>query len=172
VKSLAAIAVIAGSVAFPAGAARDAAAPGCHLRDLTVRPVLVSPPTGLDELGLRFANRSAESCALAGAPVISLRDATGAIPLVYRHVKLRAGRVLLHPGSSAYVVISKFRCDMGSRRSADVGEVWLRGESGVRVRFIVRIGIGICRPGIRGEGHTVNVTAFQPTLRAAAAVRG
>jgi hypothetical protein len=105
--------------------------------------------------------------------VISLHDAAGAIPFVYRHVKLRAGRVLLHRGSSAFAVIAKFRCDMGEQRSAQVGEVWLRGEPGVRARFIVRVGIGLCRPGIRGEGHTVNVTAFEPTLRAAAvAIRG
>lgn len=109
---------------------------------------------------------------MAGTPVISLRDAAGAIPFVYRHVKLRAGRLLLHRGSSAFVVIGKFRCDMGSRRSADVGEVWLRGEPSVHARFIVRVGIGLCRPGIRGEGHTVNVTAFQPTVRAAIAIRG
>jgi hypothetical protein len=166
-RALAVTAVLFGTiVASPAAGARQVA-PACDLADLTVRPILMSSPTGLAQRGLRFVERASQPCALEGFPVISLHDRGGAIQFSYRYHGRRPSRVLLTRTGAAYVVVSKFRCDMGTRRVAQFGQVSLRGGSSARIRFSLHVGIGLCRPGIPGEGRTVTVTPFRRTAREA-----
>ena len=98
--------------------------------------------------------------------MIGLRDAMGSIPFSYRHVG-KAPRVALRHRRSAFVIFSKFRCDLGARRTAATGQVWLKGQPRTRAEFSMHVAVGLCKPGIGGESDTVIVSPFEPTLTAA-----
>lgn len=88
----------------------------------------VSSGTGQNLLDVRLSNRSRVACVLNGYPVVSFSDRRGTIPFVIRdggghggdqQVTLNAPRrLLILPGRSAYVLLNKYRCDLGSLRVA------------------------------------------------------
>lgn len=135
----------------------------------------VSATTGAHPIALRVVNRSRSECWLKGYPAVVLRDGRGAIPFVYVHrgdimVTSRPSRaVVLRPGASAYVLLDKFRCDLGSRRDSTSVQIGLEG-SPVRSHPVALRGgglfISLCKPGLRAEGRVVFVSPFEPTLRA------
>jgi hypothetical protein len=140
--------------------------PSCTLSALSVHRFLVSSPTGEGRTGRRFENDATASCTLRGFPVIALRDHLGVIPFVFRHVA-EPHPVQVPSGGSTYAIFTKFRCDLGEERTAKNGRVWLPGRPSEQATFVMHAGIGICKPGIRGEARTVNVGPFRPTLAAA-----
>jgi Protein of unknown function (DUF4232) len=151
----------------------QATVPRCAIASLSVRRAQdVSPTTGANPLALRFVNRGASACVLEGYPIVVLRDANGVIPFAYRHrgdvmVTPRAPRpVLLRVGGSAYVLLDKFRCDVGDRRVSKSVQIGLKGSSSRSRQLSVHAHIALCKPGIAAEGRVVNVSPFEPTLRA------
>jgi Protein of unknown function (DUF4232) len=144
------------------------------MRDLSLRPAAdVSPTTGAHPIALRLVDRGAGSCFLRGYPSVALSDGHGVIPFVYSHrgdaiVTSRAPRrVLLRPGASAYVLLDKFRCDVGDRRVSTRAQLWIGGASthGHAVALSA-MRIALCKPGIPAEGRIVHVSPFEPTLAA------
>jgi Protein of unknown function (DUF4232) len=132
-----------------------------------------SPTTGAHPLALRLINRRPQACVLDGYPLAALRDARGTIPFVYRHhgdmmVTSRPPKpVSLRPGDSAYVLLDKFRCDLGERRVSTTVQIWLKGSKTRSPPIgVVPERISLCKPGIPAEGRVVNVSPFEPTLRA------
>jgi hypothetical protein len=92
------------------------------------------------------------------------------IPFVYRHggdimVTSRPPRpVLLRAGGSAYVLLDKFRCDLGDRRESTSVQIGLKGStSRSRPVALGDMHISLCKPGIPAEGRVVNVSPFEPT---------
>jgi hypothetical protein len=133
----------------------------------------VSPTTGAHPIALRLVNRGRRTCALRGYPVVALSDERGIIPFVYRHggdmmVTSRPPTLIeLRTGQSAYVLIDKFRCDLGDVRTSTSVQISIRGST-FRSRLIPlpRMRISLCKPGISAEGRVVNVSPFESTLRA------
>lgn len=134
----------------------------CRMANLTLRLLAISNPTGWGRTGLQLTNSGTIVCSLAGFPTIALHDRQGSIPFSYRHVG-NPRLVVLEPAASAFVMIGKFRCDLGSRRVAASGQVSLQTDANVRTHFALP-GPSLCKGG--GD-RTVIVTPFEPTLRAA-----
>jgi hypothetical protein len=125
-------------------------------------------------------NRGASACTLAGYPDITLQDASGAVlPFHYRHRHSQyvtgAGpvTVTLQPGTAAWVLVAKYRCDIGigtaaaatiritvpgARRAAPARAV-SSGDAGVSA-------LSYCRGGTSDPGQTIGVSPFEPTLQA------
>jgi Protein of unknown function (DUF4232) len=146
----------------------------CVIADLSVSlGTDVSPTTGAHPISLRLVNQGRPRCTLNGYPLVVLRDAKGVIPFVYRHAgdmmvtSRPPTRVTLRSGRSAYVLLDKFRCDLGSRRTSRSIQIGLEGSS-ARSRPITLTGmrVSLCKPGIASEGRVVYVSPFEPTLRA------
>ncbi len=84
----------------------------------------VSEATGQHSLGLELTNDSGTTCHLSGYPGISFIDQAGkSLPFLYRHSDqmVTAGAPLnvnLPPGSIAYVLVNKYRCDLGDLQVA------------------------------------------------------
>lgn len=141
----------------------------CRMMNLSVRTEDVSPTTGAHPIALRIVNRAREACMLKGYPMVALRDARGTIPFVYRHggdmmvTSRPPSPVVVGAGGSAYVLLNKFRCDLGERRVSTSVRIWLKGSPG-RSRWIpTGTSIALCKPGIRAEGRVVNVSPFEAT---------
>lgn len=88
----------------------------------------VSAGTGQNPFAVRLTNRGRDSCVLNGYPVVSFSDRRGPLQLVVRHGGGHGGdqqvtrnsprRVLIRPGRAAYVILNKYRCDLGALRVA------------------------------------------------------
>jgi len=146
----------------------------CVMANLAIRLAdQPTPTTGAHPLALRLINRGTAACVLNGYPQVALSDARGTIPFVYLHhgdmmVTSRApARLLSRPGDSAYVLLDKFRCDLGERRVGTSVQVWLEGsKTRSRPIGVLAERISLCKPGIAAEGRVVNVSPFERTLRA------
>lgn len=146
----------------------------CSIVQLSIRLAgEVSPTTGAHPIALRVLNRGHNGCLVSGYPIVALRDGRGIIPFVYRHggdvmVTSRSPRpVVLRTGGSAYVLLDKFRCDLGDRRVSTRVQIGLKGSaSRSRQVALGDLHISLCKPGIAAEGRIVNVSPFEPTLRA------
>lgn len=133
----------------------------------------VSPTTGAHPIALRLVNRGRAQCTLKGYPVVVIRDARGIIPFVYRHAgdmmvtSRRPQRVSLRSGGSAYVLLDKFRCDLGTSRTSTRLQMGLAGSTArSRPVALTAMRISLCKRGIASEGRVVYVSPFEPTLRA------
>jgi uncharacterized protein DUF4232 len=174
-RTVIALAVAVTFAATPSvGPAARASAPRCAMRDLSLRPEGdVSPTTGAHPIALRLVDRGAGTCFVRGYPSVALSDAQGVIPFVYSHrgdtmVTSRPPRTVpLRPGSSAYVLLDKFRCDLGDRRVSTRVRLWIEGSPmhGASVALSA-MRIALCKPGIPAEGRIVHVSPFEPTLAA------
>jgi hypothetical protein len=84
----------------------------------------VSAATGQNPFAVRLTNRGRVSCVLNGYPVVSFSDRRGPLPLVVSHggdqqvTRNSPRRVLIRPGRAAYVILNKYRCDLGALRVA------------------------------------------------------
>jgi len=132
-----------------------------------------SPTTGAHPIALRLVNRGRNTCRLRGYPIVTLRDERGIIPFAYRHggdmmVTSRPPTpVVLRTGESAYVLLDKFRCDLGAVRTSTSVQIRLKGStSRSRPIALPYMRVSLCKPGIPAEGRVVNVSPFEPTLRA------
>jgi hypothetical protein len=172
-KLLLAVAALVSCTALVIGPYAHASGSTCLIRDLSVAPGgEVSPTTGAHPIALRLVNHGA-ACVLQGYPVVALRDARGLIPFVYRHggdamvTPRRPTRVALRHGASAFFLLDKFRCDLGARRTGTAIQIGLDGSTARSRPIPLRaMRISLCKPGIRTEGRVVNVSPFEPTLRA------
>jgi hypothetical protein len=99
-----------------------------------------SPMTG--EHGRLFVlrDRSQTPCTLDGSPRVGLYEHGRRMPFVYRYPAGHGGelyvseqpprRVLLRPGSVAYFLLAKYRCDGGADGEASELQILLPGGTG------------------------------------------
>jgi hypothetical protein len=171
------VAVLAGAVsvlgALVAAAPGRIAVPACRLAQLTVaKGPELSPATSQNPLALRLGNRARGACALKGYPALTLADARGAIPFVIRHAgdqmvtTSRPRRVVVATGRSAFVVVNKYRCDLGDGRLARRLHIGLPGGAGRRsFRLPAYPRLAYC--GARDPGSIIATSPFEPSLHAA-----
>jgi hypothetical protein len=156
-----------------AGAPGKNVVPACRLARLTVaRGPELSPATGQNPLALRLTNRGREACAVKGYPTLTFADARGAIPFVVRHAgdqmvtANRPRRVVVGAGRSAFVVVNKYRCDLGDVRLARWLRIGLPGGAGRRsFRLPAYPRLAYCGAG--DPGSIIATSPFEPSLRAA-----
>jgi uncharacterized protein DUF4232 len=179
---------LASSSASPGGNTPPAAArrarPPCQPRalDLGYGPAL-SPMTGEHGDFYALINRGARACTLAGYLDIRLYDANGApLPFRYRHghspyvTAAAPVTVTLRPGASAWVLVAKYRCDVGTDRDARSIRITVPGAQHAVLtgrassRDVGVSALSYCRGGTNDPGQTVAVSPVEPTLQAA--VRG
>ncbi len=142
---------------------------------LQYRPDLV-PMTGEHGGYYALVNLGRAACTLDGYPSVALTDNGGAIlPFRYVHhasvyvTKAAPRRVLLPPGASAFVLVAKYRCDLGDRRDAAAIQLTLPGSAGpaMTLRFSPGLPGGAdmsyCKGGPDGPGQIVGVSPIETT---------
>jgi len=173
----------------PAQAARPARAEAvvaeCAARELALRPgTFVVPMTGEHAVMYALTNRGAVACALSGYPKVVLYGAGGAaLPFRYARgggtyvTSRKPMTVALAHGASAYVLVAKYRCDLGAARDATAIRLTLPTARGAAFagREAVAIagagGLAYCRGGPHDPGQVIVVSPVEPTQRATRSLR-
>ena len=160
-------------------------APRCRAAALALRygPGIV-PMTGEHGAFYALVNHGQTACTLTGYPGIMLYDARGALlPFRYTHhsqyvTKAGPRAVLLRPRASAYVLVAKYRCDLGVTRNAVTIRLALPGpRRAVLTRRVSgsRSGaaaLSYCKGGAGGPGQTIAVSPIEPAPAAAGPFAG
>lgn len=139
-----------------------------------------SPQTGEHGRVFALVNRGGETCMLDGTPRVALYHGRRSLPFLYRfsagHPEPRypssapPHAVLLRPGTSAYFLVAKYRCDAGTTAEASDMRIRLPGVTqALRIALPERGGgFGVsaldhCRnfPGERSlsPGNRIDVSA-------------
>jgi hypothetical protein len=157
----------------------------CAADVLVLRPGTgVVPMTGEHAVLYALANRGAQICTVRGYPRVTLFDAGGRV-LPFRYADgggayVTSGKpatVVLAPGATAYVLVAKYRCDLGiARAAATIGLILPAGHGQV---FAAREPVGVagppglswCRGGPRDPGQLVTVSPVEPAAQAASSLR-
>jgi hypothetical protein len=140
-----------------------------HLR--LGRGNLVSEATGQNSFMLTLKNTSSAPCHLDGYPHVELADETGKpIPFRYRNsgdqmiTSLSPTVVTLAPGQTAYLLINKYRCDMGDKTPSRVVRVTPPGDAtALRMAVGDRPDLAYCGPG--DPGSVVDVSPVEATAK-------
>jgi hypothetical protein len=129
----------------------------------------VEPATGERAVMFRFTSHGSRPCTLDGYPGIELVDADGArLAVRYVHqshyVSGRAPAIVtLAPGASAYLLVAKYRCDLGDDATATTIRIILPGAAG-KVTGPAGpsggLGLSSCRGGPSDPGQHVAVSPF------------
>ena len=164
------------------GAARPATetgVPRCAARALVLRPgAFVVPMTGEHAVMYALTNRGAVTCALSGYPKVVLYDAEGvALPFRYARgggayvTSRKPVTVVLARGASAYVLVAKYRCDLGVARNATAIRLTLPTRGAVfagreALAIAGAAGLSYCRGGPRDPGQVIRISPVEPTRQA------
>jgi hypothetical protein len=158
-----------------AGRTQSVRAPACQVWQLAISTGPdISEKTGQHSLTIRLTNRGSAPCLLDGYPTMALTDSRGILPFRISHrgdtmiAGHRAKQLTVRGGGRAYVVINKYRCDLGDRRVARTLLLRLPRAEPAR-HLVLRIPpgyiLGYC--GSIGPGSTLAVSPFEPTVHAA-----
>lgn len=174
----------AGCAGGPGSAPHGHLAP-CAAHALVVRPgPPVSPMTGEHAVLYVLANRGANACTVRGYPQVTLYDAGGRVlPFRYAdgggvYVTSREPvTVVLAQGAMAYMLVAKYRCDLGIAQNAATIRLALPAASGqvFSAREPVSAsgppGLSYCRGGPRDPGQLVTVSPVEGTSQATTSLR-
>jgi hypothetical protein len=152
----------------------------CQAQALVLRPgIPVVPMTGEHAVMYTLTNRGPATCTVHGYPQTVLYDANGdALPFRYATgggAYVTSGKpvsVVLAHGASAYVLVAKYRCDLGIARNATAIRLALPAPHGAT--FVEREAVGIsgaaglsyCRGGQHDPAQLVRVSPVEPTRQA------
>jgi uncharacterized protein DUF4232 len=134
----------------------------------------ISPATGEHAERFVVTNRSARPCVLHGYPRVVLYHAGRRLPFAYRHgggqytSTRRPQRFVLRPGSRAFFLVAKYRCDRATIAAAsEMRARMAKGGETLRLLLPARAGVGeldYCRSyaGDRrpAPGNEVEVSAL------------
>jgi uncharacterized protein DUF4232 len=136
----------------------------------------MSPATGEHGDTYLLTNRGRSACMLAGYPGITLYAPDGAqLPFHYVHghsqyvTRVPQRPVVLPPGASAYVLVAKFRCDLGDDQEAATIRITIPGpQHGTVTGRAASNASGVsalsyCRGGPDGPGQIIAVSPIEPT---------
>lgn len=157
----------------------------CAVSALVLHPGAPVPQmTGEHAVLFRLANRSPVACTLRGYPRVSLFDARGhVLPFRYAdgggpYVSARKpATVVLASGGSAYIVVAKYRCDLGITRTAAAIRLTLPAARdhvfSAREPTAVRgaPGLSYCRGGPHDPGQLVTVSPVERSELATSSLR-
>jgi uncharacterized protein DUF4232 len=141
----------------------------------------VSPETGEHAYRFVLTNRSTGPCVLDGYPRIGLYNDGHRLPFFYRRGRghyasaRRPQPVPLRPGSRAFFLVAKFRCDSGITGTASSIRVQVPNDTGALRLHLAGHSVGgpldHCQPHPRERHHnTGNEVEISPISAAAAAV--
>jgi hypothetical protein len=168
-----------GHVAHPALAAQSGAVRQCAASVLALRPgPFASPMTGEHADSFMLANHGSAACTVSGYPQVTLYDSHGvAVPFRYARgsgayvTAKKPASVTLPPGKSAYVLVAKYRCDLGSADDATAIQLTLRAV-GRGPAFSGRepvgggaAGLSYCKGGREDPGQLVTVSPVEATFQ-------
>jgi hypothetical protein len=135
--------------------------------------------TGEHAVMYALTNRGPLTCALSGYPQVVLYDAGGAaLPFRYARgggayvTSRKPVTVVLARGASAYVLVAKYRCDLGIARYATAIRLTLPAVHGAAfagreaVATAGAAGLSYCRGGPRDPGQVIAVSPVEPTQQA------
>lgn len=149
----------------------------CPARSLVLEPgTSVSPTTGEHAELYSLRNRGSTACTVAGYPRVVLYGKHGAV-LPFHYVRgggvyatrHKPATVVLGPGASAWVLVAKYRCDLGEAGTAATIKLTLRVAHGVTFAGRETVGglgsedLSYCRGGPHGPGQTVEISPIEPT---------
>lgn len=168
-----------GNVAHPTLAAQSRAVRQCAASALVLRPgPFVSPMTGEHADSFMLTNHGSVACTVSGYPQVTLYDSRG-VAVPFRYAKgggayvtaKRPATVTLAPGKSAYVLVAKYRCDLGIADDATAVRLTLREHQGPAFSGREPIGGGAagqsyCEGGQKDPGQLVTVSPVEATFRA------
>jgi Domain of unknown function (DUF4232) len=110
----------------------------------------VAPMTGEHAVMYVLTIRGSVACTLSGYPQVVLYDATGAaLPFRYARgggayvTSRKPVTVVLARGASVYVLVAKYRCDLGIARTATTVQLTLHAAHSAA--FTQREAVGISR---------------------------
>jgi hypothetical protein len=152
----------------------------CRAADLVLEyGPRISPMTGEHGDYYVLVNRGKTTCGLAGYPGITLEDPSGT-PMKFRYshhseyVTTATPRpVTLRPGTAAYVLVAKYRCDIGSVSNVAAIRLTLPGPDHiVLVGRVPDSGYGVSvlsyyQGGPDDPGQLVGVSPIAATIQAA-----
>lgn len=132
----------------------------------------VSEPPGQRSLLLTLTNLGSHPCYLYGYPGVTLYDSRGLLlPLLYqRHGDLvvtgsAPQRVGVAPGSEVFVMINKYRCDLGDKAtSATLRLIPPDDTESMTVNVQGLMDLSFCGPG--DPGSTLEISPVEPTASA------
>ena len=157
----------------------------CPARALVLHPgTYVSPMTGEHAVMYALTNRGPAACTLQGYPQVVLTGAAGAV-LPFRYAEGGGGyvtsarpvTVILAHGASAYILVAKYRCDLGIADNATTIKLTLPTTHGAAMAWREAIGISgsmglsYCRGGQHDPGQLVTVSPVEPTQQATTSLR-
>jgi hypothetical protein len=152
----------------------------CAAHALMLRPgPRVSPMTGEHAVLYALANRGPAACTVRGYPQVTLYDAHGRI-LPFRYAdgggayvtSRKPVTVVLAAGATAYVLVAKYRCDLGIAQNAATIRLALPASGGqvLTARQPVAVpgppGFSYCRGGPHDPGQLVTISPIEPTAQA------
>lgn len=125
-----------------------------------------------------LVNTGSTACTLSGYPAVALYDAHGnLLPFRYtrrsQYVTATAPeRVVLAPGGSAYVLVAKYRCDLGVAADAATIRLTLPGQQAPVTIAVAATAAGVstlsyCTGGPDDPGQVVSVSPVEPSAKAA-----
>lgn len=165
------LALLTGSV--QAGETKSAGWPSCRASQLTIATGFqISPGTGQNPLTLRLTNRGQRPCTLHGHPTLAFTDNHGSIPFSIRHggdqmvTSRRPTRVVVRAGRSAFVLVNKYRCDLGSLRLARTLRLGLPGAASTPLVLALPPYPRLSYCGTGEPGSTIVTSPFAPSLAA------
>jgi len=152
----------------------------CQARALTLGyGPQISPATGEHGDTYLLTNRGPSACTLAGYPSIALYAPGGAqLPFHYIHghsqyvTSAPPGMVFLASGASAYILVAKYRCDLGDDQDATIIRITIAGpQPGTVTGRAASNAAGVsaltyCRGGPNDPGQFIAVSPIEPTRQA------
>jgi Protein of unknown function (DUF4232) len=181
---------VAGLASFAAGCASGPARTGyghlapCAAHALVLHAgVPVVPMTGEHAVLHALVNRGPAACTVRGYPLVTLYDARSRV-LPFRYAdgggayvtSRKPVTVVLARGARAYVLVAKYRCDLGIAENAATIRLALPAAGGqvFAGREPVGVpgprGLSYCRGGPRDPGQLVTVSPIERTAQAASSL--
>jgi hypothetical protein len=169
-----------GHAAHPTLAARSPAVRPCAASVLVLRPgPLVTPMTGEHAVSFTLTNRGSDACKVSGYAQVTLYDSRG-VALPFRSARgggayvtaRKPATVTLAAGQPAYVLVAKYRCDLGGADDATAIRLTLRVPQGPAFAGREPVGGGAaglsyCQGGQEDPGQLVTVSPMEATFQAA-----
>jgi len=149
------------------GATLGSDQPQCRSADLRLAAgPTVSPMTGQNPVPLTMTNVGPAPCVLGGYPTVTFFDAqNNLVPFTVVHgdqevTSQPPQSVVIMPGHAGYVLVNKYRCDLGDVSAATVIDVVPPGQSQT---LHVSSSYPFCGPG--DPGSVVAVSPIEPDLQ-------
>jgi hypothetical protein len=168
-----------GNAAHPALAAQSSGVRQCAASALALRPgPYVSPMTGEHADSFMLTNHGSVACTISGYPQVTLYDSRGvAVPFRYARgggayvTAKKPATVTLAPGRPAYVLVAKYRCDLGVADYATAIQLTVRAHQGPAFSGREPIGGGAaglsyCKGGEEDPGQLVTVSPVEAAFQA------